>query len=198
MLNDSLGDEVARLAEVRRQQMTWVPSHAAHAVRREAALELALRGADDAPDYWGYQTCTEWAFYQTCEVGSKCFFAQGYVLLESYLDNCQASWGIDAATVTRNVNFSNAYYGGWRPAGSCVLYVNGEVDPWHALGVLSSPSAGLPTLWVPGSSHHFWTHAALPTDQPSVVAARASIRKTVTQFLAQDCLQATPSSSASS
>ncbi len=25
-------------------------------------------------NYWGYQTCTEFAFYQTCEVGSKCFF----------------------------------------------------------------------------------------------------------------------------
>ena len=92
------------------------------------------------------------------------------------------------ATV-ENVDETNSYYGGDKPAGSCVLYPNGEVDPWHGLSVLKSPSPGIPVLWVPGSSHHAWTHAALPTDQASVVAARASIRAQVTAFLAMPCEQ---------
>ena len=33
-------------------------------------------GVGEIPDYWGYQTCTEFAFYQTCELGSRCFFTQ--------------------------------------------------------------------------------------------------------------------------
>ena len=80
--------------------------------------------------------------------------------------------------------------GGDKPAGSCVLYPNGEVDPWHGLSILKSPSPGIPVLWVPGSSHHAWTHAVLPTDQPSVVTARAAIRKQVTDFLGMPCNQA--------
>ena len=65
-----------------------------------------------------------------------------------------------------------------------MLYPNGEVDPWHGLSVLTSPSPGIPVLWVPGSSHHAWTHPKLATDQASVVAARESIRAQVTAFLA--------------
>ena len=38
-------------------------------------LEVADRAKSGLyANYWGYQTCTEFAFYQTCEVGSKCFF----------------------------------------------------------------------------------------------------------------------------
>ncbi len=38
----------------------------------------------DDNDRWcrGYQTCTEFGFYQTCEVGSKCFYTQGLDLLD--------------------------------------------------------------------------------------------------------------------
>lgn len=32
--------------------------------------------------------------------------------------------------------------------GSCVLYPNGEVDPWHSLSVLQQPSPGIEVLMV--------------------------------------------------
>ena len=67
---------------------------------------------------------------------------------------------------------------GWR-----IMYPNGEIDPWHALGVLSSPNDGQPILWVPGASHHFWTHPSLPTDSAEVVSARNTIWKQVTTWL---------------
>ena len=74
--------------------------------------------------------------------------------------------------------------GGDKPGGSCVLYPNGEVDPWHGLSILTAPSPELPVMMVSGASHHAWTHPTLPTDQPSVVAARAAIRKQVEAWLA--------------
>eukprot|EP01051_Picozoa_sp_SAG22_P000823 SAG22_NODE_27_length_29018_cov_465.809646_6_plen_138_part_00 len=41
--------------------------------QQPAAAEL---GSGLELNYWGYQTCTEFGFYQTCEVGSKCMFLQ--------------------------------------------------------------------------------------------------------------------------
>lgn len=93
MTDASVGDNVQRLAEVRKQQMGWVPAEHRSAVAGEMAMQE--EAPQDAPDYWGYQTCTEWAFFQTCEVGSRCFFAQGYMLLDSYIQMCQETWSID-------------------------------------------------------------------------------------------------------
>ena len=95
------------------------------------------------------------------------------------------------AQVAANVAASNAAYGGDRPdrlspAATRILYPNGDVDPWHGLSVLKPPTPELPVLMVEGASHHAWTHPSRATDQPSVVAARAAIRKQVAAWLAQD------------
>lgn len=37
--------------------------------------------------------------------------------------------------------------------GSRVVFPNGAIDPWHALGVMKSPMPGLPTIFVKGE--HF-------------------------------------------
>ena len=42
-----------------------------------------------------------------------------------------ASWCL-IAQVAANVDYTNAYYGADKPAGECVLYPNGEVDPCAA------------------------------------------------------------------
>ncbi len=132
----------------------------------------------------------QFAFYQTCEVGTRCFFTQGYLTLASQDGFCQQQYGISEKQIQNNVDFSNVVYGGREPAGECVLYPNGEVDPWHSLGVLVQPAPLLPTLFVLGASHHAWTHPSLSSDQPSVVKARQHIRDTVSFFLSQSCDQA--------
>lgn len=84
------GDEVERLSVLAKTQLAWareskVDRVARHTTPRRAqreatAVAAAAAGIDApevVPDYWGYQTCTEFAFYQTCEVGSNCFFTQG-------------------------------------------------------------------------------------------------------------------------
>eukprot|EP00050_Salpingoeca_kvevrii_P011084 m.12573 g.12573 ORF g.12573 m.12573 type:complete len:498 (-) comp3244_c0_seq2:128-1621(-) len=176
MTNSSIGDAVARLAEVRRLQESWL------VFDEEPTPSNEL-------DYWGYQTCTEFAFYQTCEVGSRCFFTQGLATLATQEDFCVSTFGIPTDKVARNVNYTNVYYGADKPAGSCVLYVNGEVDPWRGLSINKAPSPNLQTLFVPGASHHAWTHPSSPADQVSVKMAREEIRSTVSDFLNQPCDQ---------
>jgi serine protease 16 len=143
------------------------------------------QSGDAEPDYWTYQTCTEFAFFQTCEVGSKCMFTQGLNTLQPFLDACQ-TWGISKEKIVANVGYSNQYYGALMPAGSRVLYVNGEVDPWRSLSIVKSPGPSLPVLEVPGASHHSWTHPSKPSDQKSVVKARHVIRKQVLNWLEED------------
>lgn len=184
MLNTGLGDEVHRLAAVRAAQGNQVrPS--IPMVRSLSAMR-ALKKANDEPDYWGYQTCTEFAFYQTCEVGSQCFFTQGLILLEDFLSECRDSWGISEDKVIKNVNYTNEYYGGLTPSGTRVLYPSGEVDPWQALSIRKAPNPDMPAFTIPGASHHFWTHPSLPTDQSSVVAARATIWTQVNTWLKEN------------
>lgn len=194
MLNTSK-DTVHRLAQVRqlqgdsgqRRQMRpffrRMEDAGLKAKRMEDAGWIAKRSLDE-PDYWGYQTCTEFAFYQTCELSSKCPFTQGLLLLDDFLEECKA-FGIPDDKVAANVQYSNAYYGALEPSGSRVLYTSGEVDPWRSLSIVTTRSADLPAFTVAGASHHFWTHPSLPTDQESVVKARGIIRAQVLAWLLQ-------------
>ena len=53
-----------------------------------------------------------------------------------------ASWNCHlfvTQAVSEQIAFSNGYYGGDAPAGSRILFPNGNVDPWHGLGVNVSP-----------------------------------------------------------
>jgi len=138
-------------------------------------------------DYWGYQTCTEFGFYQTCEEGSGCFFTQGLATLESSDAFCE-SFGISQPQIASNIKATNDFYGAGRPDlaphnASRIMYINGDVDPWHGLSILTSPTPELPTLMVSGASHHAWTHPSSPADQPPVIAARTAIRKQLSVWL---------------
>jgi hypothetical protein len=199
MANTSLGDEVERLAMLRRgQEESQTPEQtemkAKLASRKPANERLAAGEPLDFFDYWGYQTCAEWGFYQTCETGSQCMYTQGLLLLDDFTNDCM-QYGLSVADVTKNIDSSNAFYGAWDPLGptlqhdvSRIMWVNGDVDPWHSLSVLETPAdeKEQPTLMVSGASHHAWTHPSASTDQASVVAARQAIRTQVTAWLAEE------------
>jgi serine protease 16 len=149
----------------------------------------APRRAHSWMDYWGWQTCTEFGFYQTCEVGSRCFFTQGLNLLSDDDAFCEAQWNITPQQIAASITATNEHYGAGRPDlahnASRILYVNGNVDPWSGLSILKSPAPGLPVLEVEGASHHAWTHPSKAGDQQSVIDARATIRKQVSAWLAE-------------
>eukprot|EP01033_Poteriospumella_lacustris_P014875 gene14875-10635_t len=134
---------------------------------------------------WLYQTCTEWGFYQTCEVGSECPYTQGLHNIDSDLDLCKTSFGIASEDVYAQIANAQAIYGGRDIQSSRIFFVNGEIDPWHANSVLTPPNVQEPTLWVKGASHHFWTHESLPTDSQEVVDARDKIWSQVKSWLNQ-------------
>jgi hypothetical protein len=148
------------------------------AMRRQQRVRALTNGTalsnGDAFDYWGYQTCNEFGFYQTCEVGTQCFFTQGLDLLPDQDSFCSSEFNIEVPAITASIAATNAFYGGLHPEstpsfGSRLLYPNGNVDPWHGLSILTpSPEGNISTLMVEGASHHAWTHNTLPTDQVSL------------------------------
>ena len=124
------------------------------------------------PDFWAYQTCSEFGGYMTCDVGSRCFFsqvwqpstllkldgiyhsiAQGLLTLPLLMSFCPATFHISPDAVVGNVAATNERYGGADPAVSCAVYANGEVDPFAPMGVLqAAPSRSLFAFSVPGKA----------------------------------------------
>lgn len=177
MLDDSIGDELHRLVAVRRAQ--------------GGPQRLASSATESLPNFWFYQTCMEFGFYQTCMKGSSCMFPQ-ITDVEAMAAGCDA-YGVKVPDIARHIEATNEHYGGLTPLapsgslGSCVVWPNGEVDPWATLSILKSPGPEQPVIWVEGASHHAWTHPTATTDQLSVIQARMLIRQQVERFLEQDC-----------
>ena len=131
---------------------------------------------------WPWLTCTQFGFIQTCELGSSCPFAKGYLNLSTGLDICELAFGISEGELRENV----AAFAAWSEGldnlaemnATRIFFANGDVDPWSALGVLSSPdsNATLPTYQVYGASHHFWTHPAADITQSTVSDAKKAIQ----------------------
>lgn len=138
---------------------------------------------------WLWQTCTEFGFYQTCEQGSLCPYARGYHSLENDFEICEQAFHVNRQDVVANVAKSLKHYGGWNMKAHRILSVNGDVDPWSMLALTSKKDDSLPTHWVRGASHHFWTHPVKDTDGTDgqeVTDARDLIYLKVMQWLEKD------------
>lgn len=132
---------------------------------------------------WLWQTCNEFGFYQTCETDSLCPYARGYHKLESDFEICEKAFGVPREKVVDNVKKSLKRYGGWNMNATRILSVNGDVDPWSMLALTNNRGDGLPTHWVKGASHHYWTHTVKDTDGQEIMDARDIIYLKVMQWL---------------
>jgi serine protease 16 len=67
---------------------------------------------------------------------------------------CQQLFGLNADNVEDRIAFSNDYYGGNTPDASRIIFVNGDIDPWHALSVLESDKEqDITAILIHGGSH---------------------------------------------
>eukprot|EP00927_Polykrikos_kofoidii_P066093 TRINITY_DN61751_c0_g1_i1.p1 TRINITY_DN61751_c0_g1~~TRINITY_DN61751_c0_g1_i1.p1 ORF type:complete len:543 (+),score=89.43 TRINITY_DN61751_c0_g1_i1:109-1629(+) len=143
-----------------------------------------------ASTFWVYQTCNEFGFIQTCDEGTDCPFP--HLTTESsadfYIRNFCEKWGITREMLTANVAATNAKYGGRNPDGSCVFYVNGNVDPWHLASILESNNPLMPALVVDGASHHQWSTMVVDEllEPVALAEARFAVRRQVSEWLRAD------------
>jgi len=189
MLDASLGDPLDRLAALNNELRAGECLDASFEDSMVGLIDTTLaENVDDRARVWFYQTCTEYGFYQTCDPSSQCPFTSSPWMntLESWTDQCKIAYNINPDQVEAGVQASNIRYGGDRPAGSRILFVNAEIDPWNAASVLVSPNKGEPELFVRGASHHQWTHPPKSTDTPEVIKVRLDIADQLSKWLLEE------------
>ncbi|XP_060639774.2 thymus-specific serine protease-like [Anolis sagrei] len=130
---------------------------------------------------WIYQTCTEFGYFQTCE-DPACPFSR-LVNLRFQMDVCKQVFNISDRNAQEAVSFTNEYYGADHPKASHVLFVNGDVDPWHVLSVLKDQSLSELAIVINGTAHCANMDSPLPTDPLPLVEARKKITSQVGEWL---------------
>ncbi|XP_064612363.1 thymus-specific serine protease-like [Liolophura sinensis] len=131
---------------------------------------------------WLYQTCTQFGYYQTCDTNTTCPFSR-FMDLDSNTVICEEIFEIPAAEVAKRVTFTNEFYGSNRPSGSRIIFVNGSIDPWHALSVLKNLADEEIAVFINGTSHCQNMGSNRPGDAAALRAARMEIDTIVGKWL---------------
>ncbi|KAL4234124.1 Thymus-specific serine protease [Mactra antiquata] len=135
---------------------------------------------------WIFQTCSQFGYYQTCDVNTDCPFSHLMSLEYSDIQICQNVFKINAEDVDKYVQFSDDYYGGNKTQQSNIVFVNGSIDPWHWLSVLSNRTdVGEYSVFIPGTAHCADLRPQSDNDPAALKEARQQIAGLVSQFLDQ-------------
>ena len=78
---------------------------------------------------------------------------------------------------------TNAEYGGTEVEVTNVVFVHGSIDPWHAMGIISSSSESAPAIYIEGTAHCANMYPESPDDPVQLKRARTEIGKLVHQWI---------------
>jgi hypothetical protein len=136
---------------------------------------------------WLYQTCTEFGYYQTTDSDGQPF---GNAVTISFLEKlyCKAVFNIDVPSgVDAAVAKTNDNYGGKdvnkpkQPTN--LLFINGSIDPWHPLSVLTNLSSTVLSCYITGTSHCQDMQGSSFGDSAELKACRKLESDSITQWL---------------
>ncbi|KAM4566757.1 thymus-specific serine protease [Odontesthes bonariensis] len=131
---------------------------------------------------WVYQTCSEFGFYQSTDSPNQPF--TGFPLIYQ-VQQCADFYNISADQVKDAVAQTNEYYGGYKIRSSRIVFPNGSIDPWHALGITQDITADLPAVFIKGTAHCANMYPARNKDLPQLSLARDHIFILLQQWLKQ-------------
>ena len=131
---------------------------------------------------WTWQTCVEFGYFQSSASALQPF---GNLFPASFsTQQCEDIYGVSAAATAQHVADTNAFYGGLDYNTTRVIFVNGDIDPWHALSL--GPKAGDPlgttSVRIHGTAHCANMYPASPNDVAGLTAARHSVSMAI-----EDC-----------
>ena len=191
MANSSLGSPLQRYAAV---NSLLLQTNGIDSVDANFTEDVTFmrNGSWDSPAVeggirqWTYQTCTEFGYYQTTDSAKQPF--GDLISLNSQLKLCSEVFGISASDVSQHVKSSLAYYGGrdfielFKNASN-IVFPNGSIDPWHALGITKTISETLVAIFIEGTAHCANMYPPHSSDLPALDDARVSIGKNIAQWL---------------
>ena len=132
---------------------------------------------------WTYQTCVEFGFYQTSDLPTQPF--GHYFDTDYFVRQCADIFGtgLDSDLVEQSVDVTNNFYGGLKPALRKVVFPNGSIDPWHALGVLKDLGSDVRAYLINGTSHCADMRSDNFMDSPQLKQTRLNIAKAIGEFI---------------
>lgn len=144
--------------------------------------------ASEGGRQWTYQTCTEFGFYQTSDSHAQPF---GKLFpLKFFIQQCMDIFDpqFNATNIQNGIDETNTNYGGYGIASSKIIFPNGSIDPWHALGIIKDVTSSEQAVFIEGTAHCANMYPASPSDPPQLVAARQTIQDHLKAWLAQESL----------
>jgi len=146
-LTSGSGDELSRLQEAKGDmESSW---------NMQDILDYFKYDSDTRA--WFYQTCNEFGFYQSSDIGYNAFGSAFPV--NFFLRWCSDSYdpSFTRDKLEQNMDYTNAIYGGSRGYRSTkVLQIYGSIDPWHSIGyypVNGSHGVDVISILMNGTSH---------------------------------------------
>jgi len=142
---------------------------------------------ESADRQWTWQTCTEFGYFQTSDSPSQPF--GNSMGLRFYLNDCKKAFGLDYSgfkeeELQTRIEETNADYGKDGIQVSRVIFVNGNKDPWHVLGILTKkPKAPYEVIVINGTSHCDDMRESHPSDLPPLKMARKRISDILSQWI---------------
>lgn len=132
---------------------------------------------------WMYQTCTEFGFYQTSTYRPQVFGNQFPV--DFFVQQCVDIFGakFNRNFIELSIDRTNNIYGALDIEVTNVVFVQGSIDPWHALGITKTLEQGAPAIYIDGTAHCANMYPASPNDLPQLSAAREQIRDFIDMWL---------------
>lgn len=132
---------------------------------------------------WTYQTCTEFGFFQSSD-SSKQPFGNLFPLKVS-IKQCIDIFGskFNETELLSGISSTNTNYGGTDIAGTKIVFPNGSIDPWHALGITSDVSSEEQAIFISGTAHCANMYPELPSDPPQLIQARIKIKEHIMSWL---------------
>ncbi|KAE9550921.1 hypothetical protein FO519_005857 [Halicephalobus sp. NKZ332] len=132
---------------------------------------------------WIWQTCTEFGYFQSTDLGQNIFGSA--VPVDYYIDFCTDVYGpsFNRSSIDNSIAFTQAGYGGIQNyTATNVVLPNGSLDPWHALGLYTDGTQGVISILINGTAHCADMYPARDTDVPGLMKARDQILQLVTQW----------------
>ena len=132
---------------------------------------------------WFYQTCTEFGYYQTTDSPHQPFGS--LITLDLSTDICSQVYNISATSINASVASTNQYYSGRDIPKNVtnIVFPNGSIDPWHALGITSNITESLIAIFINGTAHCANMYPPSPNDPPGLIHAREEISRILGMWL---------------
>ncbi|XP_071402429.1 thymus-specific serine protease isoform X2 [Centroberyx affinis] len=154
MRDASLGEPYARYAAVARLMMDTFSMKCVDANYTNYLRDMTNTSWDGPAAgggrQWVYQTCTEFGFYQSTDSPNQPF---GGFPLPYHVKQCADFYNVSAETLAEAVAQTNEYYGGYDIRATRIVFPNGSIDPWHALGITQDITPDLPAVFINGTAH---------------------------------------------